>query len=91
MAAIDLIIKLGGAAITHKRAPALPETLNEGALAATADALAAAWRAGLVFVVVHGAGSFGHSLAKQYALTTGGTEGMDKLARVWHCFARLFA
>ena len=84
MAALDMIIKLGGAAITHKRAPALPETLNEEALAATADALATAWHAGLAFVVVHGAGSFGHSLAKQYTLTTGGAQCMDQRARVRH-------
>jgi len=60
-----LILKLGGAGITAKETP---NTVNAPALARLARALADAPRP---LLLVHGAGSFGHILAKAYALERG--------------------
>ncbi|NJL95812.1 MAG: hypothetical protein HC915_19815 [Anaerolineae bacterium] len=59
------IIKLGGAAITDKTRD---KTVNAAALQRIAASLA---RTTEPLIVVHGAGSFGHILADQYALQAG--------------------
>ncbi len=65
-----MVIKLGGAAITHKQQL---ETLNQGVLAAAAAHLAALHAAiGPRFVIVHGAGSFGHQAAAAAGVAGGG-------------------
>jgi len=61
-----VIVKLGGSAITFK---SQLETLNHEALLACAKHLAEV--KGVHLVVIHGAGSFGHFQAKEYALSTG--------------------
>ena len=58
------VLKIGGSIITDKSSPipkAMPDEINRiaGEIAADHDNL----------IVVHGAGSFGHPLAKQYGLT----------------------
>ena len=68
---IDLIIKLGGSAITRKSSL---ETLDETSLAAVVD-MVASLPAGGRTVIVHGAGSFGHFQAKEYG-THLGTRGV---------------
>ena len=73
---VDLVVKLGGAAITHKASAT--ECLNEPALRSVAGTIAAyiaETRAGggtPNVVVVHGAGSFGHQFAKQFGVAGGG-------------------
>ena len=65
---LDVIVKLGGSAITHK---ASFETLNAAALAATSKMVASSkCRA----VLMHGAGSFGHFQARQYAVSKGSAD-----------------
>ena len=68
---IDLLIKLGGSAITQK---STLETLDEASLAAIVE-MVTALPAGGRIVIVHGAGSFGHFQAKEYG-THLGTEGV---------------
>lgn len=63
--ACDIVVKLGGSAITKK---SQFETLNEEALHAAAAALAAG---GQRAVVLHGAGSFGHFQAREYGVSKG--------------------
>ncbi|MFP4321123.1 MAG: isopentenyl phosphate kinase [Anaerolineales bacterium] len=60
------LLKLGGAAITDKDQP---ETLRPDALASIAASLARATTTPLI--IVHGAGSFGHLIAREYALHEG--------------------
>ncbi len=59
------LLKLGGAAITHKDQP---NTLRAEALARIADDLAHTTGP---MLLVHGAGSFGHHLAREHALQAG--------------------
>lgn len=67
---VAVIIKLGGAAITNKQQL---ESLNSQVLAAAAAQLAALHAAvGPRFVVVHGAGSFGHQAAAAAGVAGGG-------------------
>ncbi|PRW58253.1 glutamate 5-kinase isoform X1 [Chlorella sorokiniana] len=69
---VAVIIKLGGAAITHKQQL---ETLNREVLAASVSQLAALYAAiGPCFVVVHGAGSFGHQAAAAAGVAGGGIQ-----------------
>ena len=86
-----VVLKLGGSLITAKDRP---ETVDEAALAAAGDAVAAAdvggspgrgdtdtettRTAGLV--LVHGGGSFGHHHASEHGLST--TDGSDDVAAV---------
>ena len=58
------VLKLGGSVITDKKKPLTP---NLGAIERLADEIARANVSSLI--VVHGGGSFGHHLAKQYNLT----------------------
>ena len=78
---VDVIVKLGGAAITFKDGE--PDTLNVGALKTCCDAIAevallkkSSWpsfaeESALRVIVVHGAGSYGHPQAKQYRVADG--------------------
>lgn len=64
-----LVIKLGGAAITHKQTL---ETANPPNIEASAEALAlAAAELPGGICVVHGAGSFGHFQAREYGVSKG--------------------
>ena len=78
---VDVIVKLGGAAITIKDGE--PDTLNVDALITCCDAIAevaplkkSSWssfaeESALRVIVVHGAGSYGHPQAKQYRVADG--------------------
>ena len=77
---MDVIVKLGGAAITIKDGE--PDTLNVDALITCCDAIAEvsplkksssffAEESALRVIVVHGAGSYGHPQAKQYRVADG--------------------
>lgn len=59
-----VLVKIGGSSITHK---ACEETLNVDAIHWVARTLKES-KKDLSFVVVHGAGSFGHHTAKRYGL-----------------------
>merc|ERR1711865_515192 len=59
--AVDIVVKIGGSAGTHK---SRFETLNKVALEAVADQLKVASDSGQRMAVIHGAGSFGHQQAK---------------------------
>ncbi|MDB9925064.1 isopentenyl phosphate kinase [bacterium] len=73
---VDLVVKLGGAAITHKGSEV--EHLNEPVLRSVAQTIAQTIQELRTegrcpnVVVVHGAGSFGHQFAKQYGVASGG-------------------
>lgn len=60
-----VLIKVGGSSITQK---ADKETLNYVALEWFVRIVKDASQQGIAFVVVHGAGSFGHHTAKEYGL-----------------------
>ena len=64
------IIKLGGAAITHKH---LLEQVNSQVLNDTANHLFKAFDNGSKsrLIVVHGAGGFGHQLANKFKVVAG--------------------
>eukprot|EP00929_Paragymnodinium_shiwhaense_P068314 TRINITY_DN3432_c0_g2_i1.p1 TRINITY_DN3432_c0_g2~~TRINITY_DN3432_c0_g2_i1.p1 ORF type:complete len:311 (-),score=73.54 TRINITY_DN3432_c0_g2_i1:385-1317(-) len=66
--AVDVVVKIGGSACTIKSSF---ETLNEPALHAVCDQLAAATQAGRSVAIVHGAGSFGHKQAREYGISKG--------------------
>lgn len=69
---VTVVIKLGGAAVTHKQQL---ETLNSEVLATAVSQLAALHAAiGPRFVVVHGAGSFGHQAAAAAGVAGGGIQ-----------------
>ena len=87
MRAINVFVKLGGSCITDKK---VEESLNGARVAAAARALRRALdlaaRRGLRMRLVlgHGAGSYGHILAKKYAAVEGvhpkhGWEGLYKI------------
>lgn len=59
------VLKLGGSVLTEKTEP---ETIDEAALEATSDAIAASEPEDLV--VVHGGGSFGHPHAEAHGVST---------------------
>jgi len=63
-----IVIKFGGAAITEKKARGV---LNEAALRLCCDGIASAWSKAASVVVIHGAGSFGHSEAKENSVHLG--------------------
>ena len=78
---VDVIVKLGGAAITVKDGD--PDTPDLDALKICCGTIADAvnthgWsdtRQFLKVIVVHGAGSFGHPQAKEYGVANGGDVG----------------
>ena len=65
---VDLVIKLGGAAITEK---SKLETLNEHSLQQVAHLVLQIHLSGKTVVLVHGAGSFGHHAARQHSVHLG--------------------
>lgn len=72
-----VVLKLGGSLITKKDRP---ETLDDAALDAACDAIAAAREDSSVsrLVIVHGGGSFGHHHASEHGVsTTAGTSDVD--------------
>ena len=71
---MTVVLKLGGSVVTEKSEP---ETVDEGALARAADAVADSDEG---LVVVHGGGSFGHHHAADYGVST--TEGTHDAAGV---------
>lgn len=72
---LDCVIKLGGAAITEK---STSECLKpDNVVSALIRQLARLHHKKVRYVLVHGAGSFGHGHAKRYGLATGGTAEMD--------------
>ena len=88
---VDVIVKLGGAAITVKDGE--PDTPNLDALITCCQKIADAVNTHgytlnprtydeqyLKMIVVHGAGSFGHPQAKEYGVANGGdVDGNDRL------------
>ncbi len=60
------ILKLGGSVVTHKEKPRTP---NTGAITRLASEVATAGPRRLI--IVHGGGSYGHPLAKEYAISMG--------------------
>ncbi|GAB4483519.1 MAG: isopentenyl phosphate kinase [Anaerolineales bacterium] len=81
-----VFLKLGGSLITDKTRPftARPETL-----ASLAAQIAAARRArpGLTILLGHGSGSFGHTVAREYATRQGVN---DSPRRYWQGFSRVW-
>jgi isopentenyl phosphate kinase len=73
---VTVILKLGGSVITDKDAP---ETVDDDALGAAVDAVAAA--APEQLVLVHGGGSFGHVAAADRGLSR--EAGSHDAADVW--------
>lgn len=69
--AVRFIVKLGGAAVTDKGSF---ETLNQSALEQSVQQLKILYDAGTKFIVVHGAGSFGHFQASLSSVQNGGIE-----------------
>lgn len=65
---VELVVKLGGSALTHK---STPHTLDEERLAAAVDTVTQLHERGVGFIVVHGAGSFGHFEARAHRLSAG--------------------
>mmetsp|Transcript_35518 Transcript_35518/g.81335 ORF Transcript_35518/g.81335 Transcript_35518/m.81335 type:complete len:293 (-) Transcript_35518:12-890(-) len=64
----SVVVKIGGSACTHK---SQFETLNEEGLDGACSQLAALWKEKQRVAIVHGAGSFGHQQARQYAISAG--------------------
>ena len=82
---VELVVKLGGAAITHKDSAV--ESLNEPALRSVAETIAVAIEElrdaegkSPKVIVVHGAGSFGHQHAKAYGVARGGAGALQERA-----------
>jgi isopentenyl phosphate kinase len=71
---VTTVVKLGGSVVTDK---ATPETVDQRALKAAADAIAGFDGP---LVVVHGGGSFGHPYAEAHGLST--TAGTHDVAAV---------
>lgn len=65
---VDVLIKLGGSAITEK---SQLETFKEPAISEAVKLIKLCLNKGLKVIVVHGAGSFGHQQAKEYSVKQG--------------------
>jgi len=74
LSAKPIVLKLGGSVITHKEKP---QTANLRAIRRLANEISSAHAAPLV--VVHGGGSFGHPLAKRYAIK----KGLEKSSQIF--------
>lgn len=80
------VLKLGGSVITDKSEP---ETIDDGALDRTVEAISASDRD---LVVVHGGGSFGHHHADRHGVsTTAGTRDASAVTEVHGAMKRLNA
>jgi uridylate kinase len=90
----SVLVKIGGSSITDK---ATREALNESALDWFARSLTSSSHGmNLTFVIVHGAGSFGHHTAKEYGLGSNnhglamsGHVGQVRIQHVLHHYERL--
>jgi len=79
---VRCVVKLGGAAITHKQQR---EELNAAALTACAEHLNACYTAHPgSLIVVHGAGSFGHHVAREGGVAQGGLDRLSVLEAFAH-------
>ncbi|MGV8176981.1 MAG: isopentenyl phosphate kinase [Candidatus Bilamarchaeaceae archaeon] len=78
---MKIAVKLGGSIITDKGRFRTP---NMAVIRSSAKAIASAYKKGNRFVVVHGAGSYGHMPANKYGLSEGakGKEGLHNYAEV---------
>lgn len=74
-----VVVKLGGAAITHKSEQ---RSLNKEALMRCVEAIGAASRTGVRIAIVHGAGSFGHAEAREYGISKGRQEDSRQMLGV---------
>lgn len=81
----DLVIKLGGSAITQKDTPYSP---NLAVIDRIADEFSSSWRAGRV-LLVHGGGSFGHRAAIKYVDGGGKLFSPRGIAETRHAMHRL--
>ena len=63
-----IVIKLGGNLITDKSSQ---KTIKREEIAIVSSVLAATYSEGYSLVIVHGAGSFGHLLARRWSIDTG--------------------
>lgn len=83
-----LLVKLGGSLITDKRQP---DTLRPEVLRRLAAELAAGWQAaldrGLLVVLGHGSGSFGHAVAAEWGIAEG-IESPDQVPGIAHVQAK---
>jgi isopentenyl phosphate kinase len=71
------VLKIGGSLITRKDSYRQPDAPN---IAKLAKAVAALWKKGIRdFVLVHGAGSFGHALVLRYGINDGVKTEAQKL------------
>jgi isopentenyl phosphate kinase len=71
------VLKIGGSLITKKSGYREPDAGNIAMLAA---AVAAVWKKGVRdFIVVHGAGSFGHALVLKHGINDGVQSAAQKL------------
>lgn len=71
------ILKVGGSFITKKSGYREPDQANIGKAAA---AVAGVWRKGVRdFILVHGAGSFGHALVIRHGISDGVQSGAQKI------------
>ncbi len=72
------ILKLGGSVITYKDKP---QSADLEAIRALAKMVGEAWQAGIRdIVLVHGAGSFGHSLVLEHKIDDGVSSDQQKVA-----------
>jgi len=69
------ILKIGGASITNK---STHETLNEPALSSLLQMLKASVVDDGETIIIHGAGSFGHFEAKEYSVSAGFKNSVNK-------------
>ncbi|PXF43903.1 Isopentenyl phosphate kinase [Gracilariopsis chorda] len=65
---VELIVKLGGSALTNKQKRA---TLDAPRFEASIQLMSTLYHAGVGFILVHGAGSFGHMEATHYQIRNG--------------------
>lgn len=65
---VEVIIKLGGSAITDK---SKRHSLHDNRFAQSIDTITRLHRSGIGLIVVHGAGSFGHFEAREHAVSSG--------------------
>ena len=75
---IDIIVKLGGSAITNK---SVIETVKMPELYKASQLIKSCIGKGLKCIVVHGAGSFGHHQAKEYEVNKGWFHGENSEIR----------
>ncbi|KAK0050964.1 acetylglutamate kinase [Biomphalaria pfeifferi] len=88
MTHIDIVIKFGGSAVTDK---GCFETYRPDVTSKLAQHVKDCHEAGMSCIIVHGAGSFGHHQAKEYAINEGlrGATKEDHKHKIWgYCLVR---